>query len=212
MNPRSASSSEASGEQAEPLNLFEACCRSYGRDPRASAGLLARPDPHALRRRPSPHRGTPPTSRGESGSSATSSRRHPTSCAWTGCRRSSRTFTASSATGAIDAVATLNQAQVEDEKLKAAFLEENPSLRRAVFALEDHEFLRGSLGAFELDAATFESRATVFHRLMSQPDLWPDLLGALLAVGEYQRQTHQLRGRSCSARTRSATTAHGGSC
>lgn len=90
--------------------------------------------------------------------------------------------------GAVDQVASLNQAQANDEKLKAAFVASNPELQHAVFALEDHELLRGSLGAFELDAAAFEERASVFHRLMSQPELWPDLLGALLAVGEYQRQ------------------------
>ena len=95
--------------------------------------------------------------------------------------------------GDIDTVAMLNQAQVTDEKLKAAFLEENPELQAAVFRLEDHELLHGSLGAFELDPATFEGRATVFHLLMSQPDLWPELLGALLSVGEYQRQRTNAR-------------------
>ena len=95
--------------------------------------------------------------------------------------------------GAIEDVATLNQAQVTDEKLKAAFLEANPILQHAVFALEDHELLHGSLGAFELDAPTFKSRAGAFHRVMSQPELEPDLLGALLAVGEYQRQRTNAR-------------------
>jgi hypothetical protein len=90
--------------------------------------------------------------------------------------------------GAVDEVETLNQAQADDEKLKAAFLAAHPQLRHAVFALEDHDLLRGSLGAFELDAAAFEARAAVYHRLMSQPALWSDLLAALLAVGEYQRR------------------------
>lgn len=90
--------------------------------------------------------------------------------------------------GAIDHVSSLNQAQADDEIAKASFLEANPELRKATHALEDHELLRGSIGAFELDATTLEGRASAFHLLMSQPDLWPDLLGALLAVGEYQRQ------------------------
>jgi len=90
--------------------------------------------------------------------------------------------------GAIAEVASLNQAQAEDEALKAAFIASNPEVETAVFALEDHALLRGSIGAFELDAGAFESRARVFERLMSQPDLWTDLLAALLAVGEYQRQ------------------------
>lgn len=90
--------------------------------------------------------------------------------------------------GAIDAVATLNQAAATDERLKAAYLAEQPELQPAVFALEDHELLRGSITAFELDVAHFEQRASVFRRLTSQPDHWSDLLAALLAVGEYQRR------------------------
>ena len=90
--------------------------------------------------------------------------------------------------GAIEEVASLNQAQVEDETRKAAFLASNPELQHAVFALEDHELLRGSICAFELDPAAFEARAATFRQLMSQPELWTDLLAALLAVGEYQRQ------------------------
>jgi len=95
--------------------------------------------------------------------------------------------------GALEMVVTLNQAQVEDEGLKAFFLEETPQLRPVVFGLEDHQYLRGSLGAFELDAAAFEGRAAAFQSVMSQPHLWSDLLGALLAVGEYQRQPTNAR-------------------
>ena len=94
--------------------------------------------------------------------------------------------------GAIENVATLNQAQREDETRKAAFLASHPDMSQAVFALEDHELLRGSLGAFELDAA-FEARAATFRRLMAQPELWTDLVAALLAVGEYQRRRTNAR-------------------
>lgn len=90
--------------------------------------------------------------------------------------------------GQIEGVATLNQAQVADEKLKAAFLNDNSRLRSELFRLEDHELLRGTLGAFEFDPATFESRGSAFRQLMARPDLWPELLAALLAVGEYQRR------------------------
>jgi len=90
--------------------------------------------------------------------------------------------------GVIGDVATFNQAQVDDEQRKAAFLQEHPDLLPVVMRLEDHEFLRGSLGAFEYDAACFEHRAAAFHAVMSQPDLWPQVTRALLAVGEYQRQ------------------------
>lgn len=90
--------------------------------------------------------------------------------------------------GQVDAVTTLNQAQVADEVRKRTFLEEHPELSIAVSRLEDHELLRGSLGAFELDPATFEARASVFRRLMADPDHWSDLLAALLATGQYQRR------------------------
>ena len=90
--------------------------------------------------------------------------------------------------GALDQVETLNQAQVDDERQKDAFLIAHPTLTHAVFALEDHELLHGSLGAFELDATAFEPRAAVFSNLMANPEIWSDLLAALLAVGEYQRR------------------------
>jgi len=90
--------------------------------------------------------------------------------------------------GAVEGVGTLNQAQAADETLKAEFLASNPSLRQALFALEDHALLHGSIGAFELDPTAFEARARVFERLWSQSELWPHLLPALLAVGEYQRR------------------------
>lgn len=90
--------------------------------------------------------------------------------------------------GALDPVKTLNQAQLNDEKLKAAFLAAYPDMGPVVFELEDHELLRGSLGAFELESATFKARASVFRKLMSRPDMWSELLASLLAVGEYQRR------------------------
>lgn len=90
--------------------------------------------------------------------------------------------------GHTDGVATLNQAQVGDEKLKADVLDANPQIRAALFRLEDHELLHGSLGSFELDPAHFERRATVFARLMADPEVWKGLLAALLATGEYQRR------------------------
>lgn len=95
--------------------------------------------------------------------------------------------------GALEDVSTLNQAQVYDEKLKAEFLEAYPSMTESLFGLEDHELLRGSLGSFELDSQTFESRSETFHSVMSRSDLWSSLLGAMLAVGEYQRQRPNAR-------------------
>lgn len=88
----------------------------------------------------------------------------------------------------LDSVTTLNRAQRDDEILKLAFLHDHPALAPTLFALEDQSLLRGSLVAFELDAATFESRAATFHQLMDDTSQWDDLLAALLACGEYQRQ------------------------
>lgn len=90
--------------------------------------------------------------------------------------------------GDLEAVASLNQAQVEDERLKVAFLVSNSELRSAVAALEDQYLLRGSLAAFELDATQFEQRAVLFDHLMAHTEHWADLIASLIAVGEYQRQ------------------------
>lgn len=95
--------------------------------------------------------------------------------------------------GAVEKVTTLNTAQVEDEKRKAQLLTANPELQDAVFALEDHALLRGSLGALDLNPATLPTRAATFQTLMSDPDLWTHLMGALLAVGEYQRRRKNSR-------------------
>jgi hypothetical protein len=89
--------------------------------------------------------------------------------------------------GSLDTVKTFSQAQVDDERAKAAFLVEHPELEAAVFHLEDQRVLRGCLSAFELDAQVFAPRAETFQSLLAAPELWPSLTGALLAVGEYQR-------------------------
>lgn len=90
--------------------------------------------------------------------------------------------------GDVAAVTTLNQAQVDDEQAKAAFLADHPDLQSTLFALEDHELLHGSLVSFELGPATLATHADQFQLLMAQPAHWPDLLAALISVGEYQRQ------------------------
>lgn len=89
--------------------------------------------------------------------------------------------------GELDDVSGFNQAQVEDERLKAAFLAEHPSLEPASYKLEDHPLLRGSLAAFELNAEVFRGRADAFEEIMATPAQWPLLTAALLAVGNYAR-------------------------
>ena len=89
--------------------------------------------------------------------------------------------------GTLDGVTTLNQAQVEDERLKWEFLERHPDLEGAAFKLEDNAILRGSLASFELDAETFSMRAETFESTFSDVGNWPLITGALLSAGEYQR-------------------------
>ncbi len=90
----------------------------------------------------------------------------------------------------IDALTVLDvftQVVRDDEQAKLKFLEREPTLAGAVHQLEDHDLLRGSLTAFDLDA-TLPRRADAFVALFDDPQTWPLLTGALLAAGEYQRR------------------------
>lgn len=176
-----------SGDSEEPWSLFEACCRSYGeargRTRSFSLGqslVLYAVLLHLIEDTPDfPRRIRILRNLVEASVDELRPERMPKILADVHCIIRD---------GATEEVASLNQAQAEDETRKLAFLASNPELRRAVFDLEDHEFLRGSICAFELDPAAFEARAASFRQLMSRPELWTDLLAALLAVGEYQRQ------------------------
>lgn len=88
---------------------------------------------------------------------------------------------------ALGDLSAFNEAQIDDERDKAAFLEANPELTDAIFELEDHRLLRGSLVAFELDASRLPARAASFRDLMGKRRLWPSLTSALLAIGDYSR-------------------------
>ncbi|MCL3836267.1 DUF262 domain-containing protein [Aeromicrobium duanguangcaii] len=90
--------------------------------------------------------------------------------------------------GNLDAVAKFSTNQLIDEKLKQAMLDENPGLSSALFRLEDHSILRGTLSAFEFDPTFFASRARAFEAAFAAPREWTKLTGALLATGDYQRQ------------------------
>ncbi|MBL0143818.1 MAG: DUF262 domain-containing protein [Betaproteobacteria bacterium] len=90
--------------------------------------------------------------------------------------------------GALEGVTSFNQTQVADERLKAEWLATNQQLAGALFQLEDHPILRGCLAAFDLDATSFAQRASAFHQLFSDPGCWLSLTGALLATGDYSRQ------------------------
>jgi hypothetical protein len=93
-----------------------------------------------------------------------------------------RAFTKS---GDLVDLATFNQNQVKDETLKRELLGLHPEFGATVARLEDHTILRGTLSAFELDTS-IEVRAQAFEDVF-EPELWPVLTGALIAMGEYQR-------------------------
>jgi len=90
--------------------------------------------------------------------------------------------------GSLEEIKGFNKAQAEDEQAKGAFLGQHPELAPALFRLEDHSLLHGSLQAFELDANTLEHRGVAFESLMAAAGRWRDLTGALLAAGEYARR------------------------
>ncbi|GLY70253.1 hypothetical protein [Amycolatopsis taiwanensis] len=90
--------------------------------------------------------------------------------------------------GDLDAVTGFSGNQVEEERRKQRFLEANPELEDALFRLEDHPLLRGTLSAFELDSASFRHRAEAFETAFNNAGRWRELTGALLATGDYQRQ------------------------
>jgi len=93
--------------------------------------------------------------------------------------------------GTLQGVMTFNQAQVVNENDKQALLAQQPTLVSVIYGLEDHVLLRGCLSVFDLDPATpfgvLKQRADAFHALFSQPSCWIDLTGALLAIGDYSR-------------------------
>ena len=70
-------------------------------------------------------------------------------------------------------IKTFNQVQVRNEQDKQALLDIHPTLRDTMHRLEDHVLLRGGLTAFNLDPAqnpaTFEARALQFAILFNPP-------------------------------------------
>jgi hypothetical protein len=65
--------------------------------------------------------------------------------------------------GDLDAVTRFSSNQVEDERRKKRFLDASPELTDALFRLEDHPILRGTLSAFEFHSDTFRQHAEAFE-------------------------------------------------
>jgi hypothetical protein len=90
--------------------------------------------------------------------------------------------------GSLDAVTRFSGNQVEDERRKKRFLDASPELADALFRLEDHPILRGTLSAFDFNSDTFRQRAEAFEAVFEDRRQWLGLTGALLTFGDYQRQ------------------------
>lgn len=90
--------------------------------------------------------------------------------------------------GDLDAVTRFSRNQLDDERRKKTFLDANPELADALFRLEDHPILRGTLSAFEFNGDTFRQRAEAFETAFKDAGQWLGLTGALLTFGDYQRQ------------------------
>lgn len=97
---------------------------------------------------------------------------------------------ATSPTQALAQLTAFTKALVAGEQEKLAFLDAQPDLGPVVHRLEDHDLLRGSLSAFDLDPEYLARRADAFTELFDRRGQWPQLTGALLAAGEYQRQRY----------------------
>jgi hypothetical protein len=87
----------------------------------------------------------------------------------------------------LDAVKRFSTNQLADERLKREFLAEHPDLTEAVYRLEDHPLLRGTLACFEYNPVRFSQHAQAFEAAFSDPSHWAAITGALLATGDYQR-------------------------
>jgi hypothetical protein len=100
----------------------------------------------------------------------------------------------------MDGVSAFNPAQVAHEKDKLLIVAQlDAGTRGALYRLEDHRLLRGCLLAFDLDSIPsepkrFASRVSAFYALFSNAQRWPELTGALLALGDYSRRESRWNG------------------
>lgn len=89
-------------------------------------------------------------------------------------------------TGNISGLTRFSTDQLADELRKQG--RTDSGRQAAIHRLEDHDLLRGSLGAFDVGSDAFEARALTFERVFTDRGNWRHLTGALLATGDYQRR------------------------
>lgn len=89
--------------------------------------------------------------------------------------------------GNLNAVTAFNQEQKQNELDKLTLLETDPTLASILCRLEDHEWLRGGLTAFDLDPTMFPWRAKTFLKVFDKRPSSIEITGALLAHGNYAK-------------------------
>lgn len=81
-----------------------------------------------------------------------------------------------------------NVNQIQEEKEKALFLEDNPDRADELFELEDHDMLKGQIGIIGLDNLAYGNR---FASLFTCS--WDKIDCALMAIGNYSQQERNKR-------------------
>ena len=186
------------GRGGDRVDLFAACCRSYGNGNKASRDfslartlLLYAAVVHRIGKTTEfPRRLRTLRNLIEASGDAISSETMPSLLPVV------RRFVID---GDLDALQHFKKRQVEEERQKAKLLTTHPDLAPALCRLEDHPLLRGCLAAFALDLEpdVFARRAAAFEELFADKALRGALTGALLACGDYAqpipRFTHRFQ-------------------
>ncbi len=96
-------------------------------------------------------------------------------------------------TGSLDDLPAFTRARVAEERAKRDLVGTHPNLEPTLHRLEDHPLLQGTLVVFELDPASLKRRADAFLRLYDGRSRYPEVTGALLACGDYSRRQRNER-------------------
>ena len=73
--------------------------------------------------------------------------------------------------------------QIEEEKLKLKWTNENPTLKESLFELEDHELLYGQISIVDLEHPEYFSRFSSLFKCN-----WDLVDCALLSIGDYKQK------------------------
>ena len=169
-----------------------ACCERYGDDPRDDRAVLPRPTRCCCTPCSCTGSTRPQTPRGVCAACATSTR-HPSSrCVCQNMPKLIAEVDEFMHSGDLDALGTFNQNQVADERAKQELLAQHPECAPAVDAPGGPHDPARNAGSVRSGRARSQRRAAAFEAVFD-PEHWPVLTGALLAIGEYQRDYAGLR-------------------